>query len=560
MLEALYSSVHDSQIAAGPNLILSNGDTLVSGLSTPYPYITVEARSVDLVDMVNVVENIDNMLICDLRIPRQVEPAILSSYLTGVGILKIGYDSEFGWDPKYDVGPKKNPQGYSLTQFDKKERKIEFGGGPPGMPWVQYVDSSDFLIPWGVRELDNAEYCIHRVVRHIEDVRADDKYKNTSELQPTMSMEDFIRGYNTPLRMNRTGGSFKYSGDFRKPEYVELWEIHDQRTRKLKVIASGYDKFLRDDTDHLQVNGLPFVGFGLVPTKRAFWRTSDAYYQLQAQLELTDITIQASKLRRANVLKMLIQEGSIDEEELGKLTSARIAAYVKVKGDPRAAVAFTNPPPNSDIYQQGEMVRANSREMMGFSRNESGEFEPGGRRTAYEVARVAQGSDTRQNRRQSVIADLYTRLFEKINPICARFWTLPRLVKVLDQSSIPVWKAVNGSHLQGEYAYRTTFSNEGPVNRQMDRESAIQLLQFLSQDPLADPTMVRRFLVRSMNNPSFSAIYPQIALTGEAGNVPLQIPVSGGGSPGQAGGGGGPAAGLRPEQGNVLPEVPVQGG
>lgn len=528
MLEALYSNVHESQVTAGPNLILSNGDTLLSALTTPYPYISIEARDSRLLDSVGAVEAVDNMLITDLGMADEIENAVLNSYLNGVGILKIGYDSAFGWDPRHSLGVGKNALGMSLNQFDKGKNQIEFEGAQVGMPWVKSVDPMDFLVPWGTRHIDNGEWAAHRIIRHIDDVKSYSLYKNTKDLPPMLTMEDVMRGYNSKMMLNKLQASqFKYGGtDLRKPEYVEMWEIHDKRTQKVFVIAPGYPKFLREDPDYLQIYGLPFVGFGLVPSKRSFWRTSDAYYNLQAQLELTDITIQNTKLRRANVLKLLVKKGVLDIDQLNNITSSKVAAYVEVNGDPSSAISYLQAPPNVQNYQEAQAIRTNSREMIGLSRNEMGEFEPGGRRTAYEVSRVAQGSDTRQNRRQGIIGDTYTELFCKINAICGKFWTTPRLVQVMGPDNQEMWKAVTGNDLQGEFALRVEFSNEGPRNRQTQKQEALQLIPFFLQDPVADPAEVRKYIMRSLNDPNINRIYSK-AQQGGGLNSPLQLPVQG---------------------------------
>jgi hypothetical protein len=525
MLEALYSNVHESQAQNGPNLVASNADTLVSNLFVPYPYLTPEARSLDSVYDVPVVESVDNMLIDEMGMPDEVELMGLSAYLHGTGFGKIGYDSEFGINPKYDIGGNQ-PVGMSLTQFDTKGWRIEFGKTNPGMPWFQHVEGQDIVMPWGTRDTETAEWIAHRVCRHVDDCKADPKYRKTRDLQPSMTTEDFMRSYQTsarPFKLGRTLSSNSF--DTRKAQYVELWEIHDRRTGKIYVIASGYTEFLRNEIDLLQIEGLPFVQLGFWPSSKSVWRTSDAYYLLQAQLELTDIHVQGSKQRRASILKGLYGEDAFDEDELRKMTSSQVGAFAKVKGGMPLdqAIKMFNPPINMQLYQDAEVVRRNAREIVGQSRNDAGETNPG-RPTAYEIAAARAGGDQRSNRRQAKVADVYIKAFKKINPILAKNWKAKRVIQIMGPEMAQKWVTFNGDSMRGAFKYKLQFSSEPPHTRGQEKQFAMQMAPYIFQDPYADPVATRKWLMQSIGDASFNAIYaPKVG----SPYANVQLPVSG---------------------------------
>ena len=133
-LEALFYNEHASQVMEGPNLIMSNGDALLSALNVPNPSITVKAKRSDCLDKAKVLERIDEGLMVDLDIKTEMELAVLHAYMHGKGILKIGFDSEFGYDPELDIFGGQG--GMTLSQFDRKGNRIEFANVSPGMPWV----------------------------------------------------------------------------------------------------------------------------------------------------------------------------------------------------------------------------------------------------------------------------------------------------------------------------------------------------------------------------------------------------------------------------------------
>lgn len=513
-LEALAFNA-DPAAERGPNLVYAMMDDMISTLHVPNPEILVDPLTSAEIDSSPVVEAVDNRLIDEMKMPEEMEIASGISYLWGTSVLKIGYDSEFGWDPTFDYGGTAQPMGLSLTQLDTKQWAIEFNDYQAGMPWVKACLPHDIVVPWGTRDVDSAPWIAHRVVRHIEDCRADIKY-TTRGLKPIMSMSDFVKSYQTVVKPYRVGvddfyRSLEFEGD---AEYVELWEIHDKRTGKIYVIATGHKSFLRNETDYLQVSGLPFVEVGFTPKVRNFWRTSDAMFLYQAQAELTDISMQSAKQRRMGVLKLLIREGMIDEFELNKLLSQDIGAAVKVKGDIQQAVKDVNFGQNQQLYQEYDFVRNQARETTGFTKTQAGEY-AGARTTGYEVSQVQGARQQRFTRRQKRVADIYTNTLRKVNEIIFRYWKAQRMIQVVGPEGMMAWQSFIGSQLKGRYSYRMTFQDAPFPSMEQQQGLAMQAYQMSMMDPTMDPIAARRFLMRSMRNGNFNTLWQ--GLQGQGG-------------------------------------------
>jgi hypothetical protein len=443
----------------------------------------------------------------------------------------------------------------TLSQFDKNHDRIEFGSAKPGMPWVSAVLPHDIVIPWGVRELDESPWIAHRVVRHLEDIKADVRYKSRG-LQPTLTMKDFVKSYETERRMHRIGSAevASYNEVSNDAEYCELWEIHDRRTGKVYVIATHYDKFLRNEEDLLQLDGgLPFADICFTPRTRSFWVTPDAYYLKQCQGELSDITIQGSKNRRAGVLKLLVRKGLLTVAQMEQLTSSEVGSVVEVEGEGPLSetVMSLTPTANPQLVQiESENTRRNARETVGMSSNQLGEYNSSSRRSATEAQIVSEASNLRMNRRQGKMKDLYVSAYRKINQIIFKFWTTPRVTQILDQNGVAKWVAFTGQDLEANYAYNVGFTISSGETLQGRRQTAVQSYLMLSRDPNADQAKLRQYLANAYNDPEFSDIWSQGVLDGSNPNAGI-----GPGNVQGAGGGGGPAGG----QTNLLPG-PQQGG
>ena len=512
-LERKFYNVHPS-CENGPNLIASTGDAMLSSLSVLNPRVLLKARKQSDVIPTMILESVDNDLIEDLRVRQEAEISLLHAYLWGRGILKIGYDSEWGWDPQYDASDGGSPLGLTFTQFDKRGNRIENREDvQPGMPWVRAIPPHDIVVPFGTRDERDAPWIAHRVVRHMDHIKADPKYSLPRDLVPVMSMDDFTESY------QKTAKGYRYGNEMmspqvtgarasRKTEFVELWEIHDRRTNKVIVIATGNNSKLRDEIDHVALGGLPFVSMALVPQTRNFWTTSDAQGLLQAQAELSDISLMAARQRRVNILKIIIAKDSMDDSEIDRLMSDEVAAVAFVKNgvNPRdAVVPFTPGNANQSLYVDAEVIRRNARETIGFSRNQMGEFESKGRRTATEVENVQQNSSTRMSRRQGRLGDFYTDTFRIINNLLFEYWTTPRWAQVIDDRGSKQYVEFVMSKLKGDYKYGCEFSSEGSMTIEQRRDKALSMAQILAG--IADPGAILGYLQRNLNDPEMNALF-----------------------------------------------------
>lgn len=489
----------------GPNIVQMNIDRLLSDMCVPYPQFVVKPRSIRDVDKARILQAVDNDLVEDMDLKQEMEYATLHCALWGKGYLKIGYDSEWGWDPEVAL---QLASGYGMTmsQFDSYMDRIEYDSRVrPGMPWVRACLPHDVVFPWGVLTAENTPWFAHRVVRHIDDLRRDEKY-NVRGLEPCLSIEDFVKSYQSPFAPFRGGArvmTHRATGEG-KPEFVEFYEIHCWMTGRIVAITLDHDKFLRNDVDLLQINGLPIVDFSFIPRARSIWTTPDVCYMEAQQAELSDIALQTSKQRRVQLVRFLGLKGALDMSEIQKALGPDVGPYISVNDGYKLNEAFMPIMPQNlsqSLYTDAEYVRRNARESIGYSRNEFGEFEQSGRRTATEASIVRQGSMIRATRRQGVIRDAYQSVIKKVNHLIFRYWTLPRWVQIVGGEGAEKWVAVSGTELMGDYRYHVFMSSEPPMTKQDKRKEALMMYQLLSQDPNIDRSALLAYLSEAFDDP-----------------------------------------------------------
>lgn len=501
-IEAIYYNVHESMTNDGPNILLSQGDSMLSTLTVPMPRIKVNPQSPEAVGPAPLLQALDNTLFRSLCVAFEAERAALHAYLFGTGIVKIGYDSEWGYDPSQDIGGQRMPIGMTLSQFNKKgTRRLETDMNVvPGMPWLRAVMPHDIVVPWGTRDVSDAPWIAHRIVRQVDELKADVKYSNVKRIEPQMSMRDFVDSYRSTIRLLNSRST-------RQPEYVEIWEIHDRRTAKIHAVVSNHDKFIRSDRNALQINNrLPFASISFTPRSRAFWTTPDAYYLFHIQAELSDVAKQRTKQRRIATVKFAYSETAMDEEEVAKLLSPDVGAAAKVKSgfNVKDAIARIDNQVNQFLTLEEEHLRQNAREQIGFSRNQLGEFS-GGRKTATEVATVDNSSRLRMSRRGLGMKRLYEDIVEIINGVVFTHWTLPRYVEVIGEKKTAEWLQTTGAQLKGRYSYEITLVDDATMKA--EGMEALQLYMILAQDPSIDPVALREYLINSVADPRFERLF-----------------------------------------------------
>lgn len=533
--EAIYYNVHESMMNDGPNIFLSQGDAMLSTITVPQAAVRVKATKPEEVEPAPMVESLSNKFLRDLDLSTEVETSALHAYLFGAGFIKHGYDSEWGYDPSLDIAGRLQ-FGMTLSQLNAKgDRRIEYNSGiSPGYPWSKSVMPHDIVVPWGTHQLEHAPWIMNRVVRHIDDLRADRKYENTRDLRGQISMQDFYDSYRTKMAGKLRSQQMR-SGSVvatRSQDYIEMWEIMDRRTGRIYVITRDGDKYLRNETNTLQIdNQLPYSHIGFTPRTRSLWTTPDAYYLYHVQSELSDVAVQRTKQRRISVLKFLYDKGAIDETELEKIlsTDVGVAAGVDSGHDLSKVIQKIDNAPNMQLAQEEDLLRANAREQIGFSRNQLGEYQSG-RKTAREVDTVERSSQLRMSRRGLMVKKLYESSIRILNNIAFTYWTTPRYVEVMGPETAERWAKVNGPMLKGRYHYQIDLTDEAELqNRKMQ---ALQMYSLLRQDPTINPQELQQFLTNQINDPSFGRLFS----AGVPNDVPQMSP-TGRGVPTPSGGG-----------------------
>ena len=462
------------------NIIYAIGRSLIPQIYFRNPRVSVIGMKPGFAMHAMVVERLDNWLIGEMGLKDTLKSMALDTYLCGRGPGIIGYDSEFGFNPEF-AAEELYGDG-SLSSFNKKGDKIEYNYNVhPGMPWFMRCNPMDFIVPWGTHAWEEAQWYGFRKLRPLKDVKEDPKYSNTAGLKGA---------FKTRLETSDDTSKRFVEEDFRS-EWVELWEIHDQRTGYVCTLSLDHDKFLRDEFDELQVEGLNAIPLGFNEDPDYFWWSPDCRLIEQQQMEMNDIRTMARLHRRVGLLKVLYDKSMMKPEELMKLFDGDPKAAVAVDsgpaGDIRKAVALfqTHVPP--DLANAAREVREDIREIIGFSRNQMGSFEDsGGRRSATEAEIVKAASMIRIDERRDIMADTLSKVVRKTNQLIFKNWSGERIIDIVGEDGKRYWVKFTGREVQAEFNYKINPEETLPMSQGTRRLDAKEFIQMVSQIPGAD--------------------------------------------------------------------------
>ena len=510
------------------NRMFSFGRSLIPSVFFRSPRVSVTATKPDMLFHAKIVEEIDNFLIQESNLKHTLKMAALFTYLYGWAPIKLGYDSEFGYSPDNAV----LEDNATLTQMAGQKdnyRNIEYRTNiKRGYPWALVESPENIITPFEYRDFDSLPWIAHRIVRPLEDVKLDPKYKNTKDLQGTRL---------SALNEQRNISPFTES---QTVPYAELFEIRNMADRSVLVLCE--DKVLLHEPDVLQDSGFPWEVLVFNEDPEFFGGIPDTVMMEPQQLELNEIRTQSARHRAIALIKFLYQKGSIDPSELDKFFSGEVGIGIGVDSETLAnAITAIQPHIPADFAAEAMQVKNDLRETMGFSENQLGAFSPYHNKTATETMQVAETFELRTNERKDIVADLLVKIVKKWNSYIFSFWEGDRVAKITGADGSETWVSYAAEQLSGEYQLKIDPDSGFPTSKAMKQQAGDVLFKAYNGDPLIDQVALRQMHLQQFEwlHPGISNIIKSVppAVASQAAAMRQPSPMGGGGGGGGRSGG-----------------------
>lgn len=453
------------------------------------PSISVTPRRPEFAAHARVLEQVDNWLIQETSLKYTLRRAVLEAGLTGIGPVKLGYDSEYGYIPDQSV----DENGATITQAGTEDgERIEYNQDiQPGMPWAARVRADEIITPWGYSDPNDLPWVAHMILRPIDDVKQDQKYDK--------DLRQKVKGGFSCGEKPGQPSTLGHMELGNKDQFCLMYEIRDVKRKKFLVLCEGMCLVNTEDT--LQIDGLPwdFIIFNEDPEH--FWPLSDVKMFMPQQKELNEIRSYARIQRRHSILKFLYLKGAITPEQLEKALSGDIediAAGIEITGDAIQSSILPMPvgPGNGHLVQEQQQTEEDMRSTMGFSQNQSGAYIDKTNSTATEAQIVDQSANIRSDERRDIVADVLSRVIRKWNQFIFKYWDKERVVQITGTDGLQYWISYTGAQLQGEYDTIISPESGQPVTRQARQQLAQQMFSLFNGDPLIDQIRLRQLVLQ----------------------------------------------------------------
>ena len=433
------------------NLVFAFVHTEIPRLYFRDPYIAVNPKGMGHIKNAKILEVVINYLIQELNVKNELFKCLLDTLLIGHGWLKYGYSGTFGkMVTAEDVkGQGKNTQ--SLDEINEFVKSEEI--------FVLHVPFEDIVFdPTAKDPPYDCHWIAHRIVKPLKSVKDSDLYKNTETLSANFKNKD---------------------GDIKTDiQFCELWEIHDKDSNTIKVVTDGVEDFLRDEANPYEIEGLPFsmLKFNIVPGKP--YPLSDiALIEPQIMEKIKLRSMQLNHLKRWN-RQVFMEEGAINEENLGKYKNGTDGAIIKVEPGAISGNKFMvpqYPTMQAEIFQIESLIQMDMDTIIGQTQTDRGGKAETRTRTLGEVQIQQSGSLTRSERRKDAMEDFVGEVCRKIIQLVKQFQLTPKYASLTQDIDQGMMKEALPDRMSGPGLFYTKKDIQGEFDIDVKAGSTIPL-------------------------------------------------------------------------------------
>jgi len=491
------------------NLFYAMSRSLIPRIYFRNPSISITPRKPGPTHMAfsTVLQRIDNKMIRQMKIKKQMKRAVYHAFLFGTACPKVGFGAQFTPTPDDEVtgAPIQNEEQNLKWKTEYRSNVLK------NMPWVSTVHPGHLIVPDGLVDFDETRWVAHWIRRPLHEVQNDKRLKNTDDLKPTRV---------TSAQSGDSAG--------RTVELTDLFEIRDKQTQRVFIIApSSTDKVLLFEPDEMQYEGrVPFHPIVFNEDDDAFWGIPDANILEPHQLEMNETNTQIMKHRRMSLIKFLYQTKSIKEEELDKMLSEDVMGGVQVSDINQVKPLQVAAIPQ-DLLIAKQNIWDDVRQEFGFSQNQGGDFNNrrGGDTTATEAEIVRQASEIRVDERRDLVADVLVDIMRDVHRVIFGNWTETEVIDVVGPQGRPIFVKFTGKMLEaGQYDIKIDPDSSLPETKAAREQKAMLLYGQFRTNPLIDPVKLTQYLLHEMQGVAFDDMMRNLGMEGGGTeDKPLEI-------------------------------------
>ena len=473
------------------NMAFSTINVIYPSVSVNFPKITCNPNKPEDEDRAVITEAVVNYLWRHHDYQDQFRLAVKDFLMIGHGWLKVGYRYKEREVPLSEDERQREALELAFQADSFAEQAPELAGDLPtddeiednlpstkmlvveDNPFVERVSPHDMFVDPEATSPQDMRWIAQRVIRPIEDVRRDPKYKASARnrVQPDA-------GIRTELddRERKRRHAHEQDPDAQR---VTIWEFYDLANDTLSIFAEQCDEFLVDPQPIPFASGHPYVMLRNYDVPDHFYPMGDLESLEPLQHELNHSRTQMQQARRKFARKYLYKESSFNQHGIEALQSDKDNTLVPVADENSALSEVIAPMPQvplpPDLYNHSATVENDMGTVTGVSEYQRGQV-PETRRTATEAAIISDSVNARAADKLAVVEKAIGAVARKVVAVAQQYVTGDQVARVVGLANAVVWVPYTRDDIAGEFDFEVEAGSTQPMNETVRRQEAQALM------------------------------------------------------------------------------------
>ena len=490
------------------NLAFSTINVIGPAVAVNHPKITVSANREDDADRAIFVEAVVNYLWRHHDYRKPFRRTVKDFLILGHGWLKVGWKfveeerqrSEYEIEEDYataqvevsDFGYENPELAGDLPTDQQMQDSIPFTQMEivEDQPFVERISPFDMFIDPEATCMEDAKWVAQRIVRPIEEVRRDKRFR---------------KGVRQNLQAD-SGLKIRWENDEERDRYsdlverVTLYEYYDLDEGLISVCADGADDYLLDPTPMPYNFGHPFVLLRNYDIPDSFYPMGDLEAIESLQEELNKTRSQMVNHRKRYARKYLYHERSFGPEGREALESDDDGRFVPVVDENRplgeVVVPLPQVPLAPEMYNHSTIIENDVNTVSGVSEYARGQM-PEIRRTATEASIIADAGNARASDKLAMVEICIGEVARHVIQLMQQYMTRDQMVRIIGKDNEKHYIAYTRDDIIGEYDFSVEGGSTQPLNETARRQQAISLMNALAPlvGTVIDPAELARYVL-----------------------------------------------------------------
>jgi len=501
-------TAHNGEDRVAVNLAFSTVNIISPAVSVNHPRITVSPNRTEDVDRAIFVESVANYLWRHHDFRKPFRRAVKDSIIVGHGWIKVGW--------RYKEGQKQlSDQDRQIAYQTAVEEASAFARQNPDQasdvptneeimanlphteaeiiadqPFVERISPFDIFVDPEATCLDDAKWIAQRIVRPLEDVKKDKRFK--SKVRKSLEASASVK--------------IRWENDTEREQYAEitdrvtLWEYYDLEEGVMAVCAEGSDDFLADPMEIPYSFGHPFVFLANYDVPDTLYPMGDLEAIESLQEELNKTRSQMVNHRKRYARKYMYHERSFNSEGREALESEEDGRFVPVVDENRplgeVVVPLPQVPLAPEIYNHSGIIEEDINVVSGVSEYARGQM-PEIRRTATEASLIADAANSRVADKLALVEIAIGEVARRVIQLMQQYMTDGQIVRIVGKDGSELFVPYVRDDIAGEYDFIIEAGSTQPNNDTIRRSQAINLMQAVAPlvGQVIDPAELARHVL-----------------------------------------------------------------